>query len=56
VTIVWYYVGWHLVGTELQRIMTPVAAALRMSLLILALAAVDRLVTAHRPDIARQNL
>jgi hypothetical protein len=46
-TTVWYFVGWHLGAAELPRIFVPVAASLRMSLLIVALAAVDRIAVAR---------
>jgi hypothetical protein len=47
VTTVWYFVGWHLAAAQLPRIFVPVAMSLRVSLLILALAAVDRLIAAR---------
>jgi hypothetical protein len=53
VTVVWYYAGWHLVPTELQRIETPAATALRLGLLILSLTAVDRLLSARQLDSPR---
>jgi hypothetical protein len=39
----WYFAGWHMGAVELPRILIPVAALLRVSLIILTLAAVDRL-------------
>ena len=58
VSIAWYYACWLLAVTELERLETPVAAALRLGLLILSLAAVDRLVTAQSstdPEKAARN-
>jgi hypothetical protein len=49
-TIVWYYIAWTNGVVELPRIMTPMGAGLRIGLLILALAAVDRLLTGRRLD------
>jgi hypothetical protein len=42
----WYYAGWHTGAVELPRIFVPVAVLLRVGLLILALAAVDRIAVA----------
>jgi hypothetical protein len=42
--VVWYYAAWHFDVVRLQRIAVPPAAALRVGLLLLGLAAVDRLV------------
>lgn len=42
-TALWYFAGWHWGAIELQRIFVPVAASLRIGLLVVALAAVDRL-------------
>ena len=52
VATLWYYVGWHGVAAELLRILVPVASLLRISLIILALAALDRLVSAARGRLA----
>jgi hypothetical protein len=49
-TVVWYYIAWTNGVVELPRIMTPMAAGLRIGLLILGLAAVDRLLAARRLD------
>jgi hypothetical protein len=43
VATLWYFAGWHGVAADLPRILVPVASLLRISLIILALAAVDRL-------------
>jgi hypothetical protein len=51
VATLWYYAGWHGGAVELPRILVPVASLLRISLIILALAAVDRLALAR--DVTR---
>jgi hypothetical protein len=48
VATLWYYVGWHGGVSELPRILVPVASLLRISLIILALAALDRLAVIRR--------
>jgi hypothetical protein len=50
---VWYYAGWHMGAVELPRILVPVAVLLRVGLLILALAAVDRIAVAPEESRAR---
>jgi hypothetical protein len=52
-TAVWYFAGWHLGAAELQRVFVPVAASLRLSLLILALAAGDRIAIARAERVSR---
>jgi hypothetical protein len=46
-TTVWYFAGWHLGAVQLPRIFVPVATSLRLSLLVLALAALDRIASAR---------
>ena len=43
VALLWFFLGWHLEAVEPQRLLTPPAMLLRMSLLILGLAALDRI-------------
>lgn len=47
ISVVWYYAGYYGVVSELPRILTPPAALMRISLLLLAFAGVDRLVLAR---------
>jgi hypothetical protein len=56
VRVVWYYAGWHLAVIRLERVETPAAAALRIGLLLLSLAAADRLTTAPRADGPREQV
>jgi hypothetical protein len=50
VAVVWYYAAWHFDVVRLDRIAVPPAAALRIGLLILGLAAVDRLLAGRAPQ------
>ncbi len=43
VALLWFFLGWHLEAVEPLRLLTPPALLLRMSLLILGLAALDRI-------------
>ena len=45
VSVLWYYAGWHGVASDLLRILVPVASFLRITLIVIALAALDRLAT-----------
>jgi hypothetical protein len=41
--VLWYFIAWHLTVAQLGRICVPIAAALRIGLLVLALAALERI-------------
>jgi hypothetical protein len=40
--VIWYFAAWHLQASELPRLMIPVAAAVRIALVALLIASLDR--------------
>jgi hypothetical protein len=54
ISILWYYAAWHLSGSEVPRLSVPVAAFFRVSLLLLALGALDRMVAVGRDATDRR--
>jgi hypothetical protein len=46
--VAWYWIGWHLGSVDYVRIFVPVAATLRITLLVLILLAVDRIAAGRR--------
>jgi hypothetical protein len=53
--VLWYFIAWHLTVAQLGRICVPIGAALRVGIVLLALAALERILRRNDPVAPRRS-